>query len=412
MDVPRVQLHFGPILTEDDPPLHTMRTSSGLRSHDTADLRTRLSGVLADYGITRVAHLTGFDRVGLPVHMAVKPQGRSLSSGSGKGVTPDASWVSAVMECCEQSVWENLRIDTFHTSQDELLRSGVNIIDAGLCPQHKGSLWAPHVPIQWTRGWDIIAGEEVWVPEALVTVSRIGDKAHRPFISGSNGLASGAHVLEAILSGLMEVIERDGMTLTTHVSQRPHLDAMDRLRQAEPSVAEKVERAGLQLEVVDATTDVGVPIIVAYLHDPPGGRTGAFKGAGASLSAPSALVRAVTEAAQGRCLIVAGARDDIFESQRAAATNSPLATAVGTEGVLANATELSTGTVEGDLELTCSMLVAAGFHQVAVIRHTAPHESVQVVRVVVPGLEGYMFSYSAVGQRGRSWQDTYSLEAV
>lgn len=405
-------LNYGPLLRDSDPPLHTLRTSSGLRSRSTADLRAELSGLLRDYGITRVANLTGFDRVGLPVHMAVKPQGRSLSSGSGKGVVPDASWVSAVMECCEQSVWENLEIETIHTNQDELLRNGMNTIDARVCPQHKGSLWAPHVPVRWTRGWDIIAGAEVWVPEALVTVNRIGDSAYRPFISGSNGLASGAHVLEAILSGLMEVIERDGMTLTTHVNQRPHLDAMERLRQAEPLVAEKVERAGLQLEVVDGTTEIGVPIVVAYLHDPPGGRTGAFKGAGASLSASSALVRAVTEAAQGRCLIVAGARDDIFETQRSAATNSPLATAVGTEGVFSNTAELSTGTVEGDLELTCSMLVAAGFHQIAVIRHTEPHEPVQVVRVVVPGLEGYMFSYYAVGQRGRSWQDTYSLEAV
>jgi ribosomal protein S12 methylthiotransferase accessory factor len=407
-----VQLQFGPLLTDHDRPLHTLRTSSGLRSRDTRELRNELSSVLLDYGITRVAHLTGFDRVGLPVHMAIKPQGRSLSSGSGKGVSPDASWVSAVMECCEQSVWENLNLPTVHTSQEELRRSGEKTIDAALCAQSKGSLWAPHIPIQWTTGWDIISGNAVWVPEALTTVQRAGDGSYRPFIAGSNGLASGAHVLEAILSGLMEVVERDGMTLNTHVTKRAHLDGMDLLWAAEPSVAEKIERSGLQLEVVDATTDIGIPIIVAYLHDAPGGRTGSFKGAGASLTASAALVRAVTEAAQGRCLIISGARDDIFESQRTAATTSTIAVTSQIQGICSNTTDLGTGSVEGDLAAACSMLVNAGFDQVVVIRHTSPDEPVQVVRVIIPGLEGYMFSYAAVGQRGQAWQDTFAQEAV
>ena len=407
-----MQLHLGGLLTTQDPPLQTLHTASGLRSKDATQLREELRAVLPEYGITRVAHLTGFDHIGLPVHMAVKPQGRTLSSGSGKGTTPDASWVSAVMECCEQSVWENLDLHTVHTSQDELLRAGENTVDASLCAQSKGSLWGSHLPVRWTRGWDIIAGTEVWVPHGLATIQQPGDSAYRPFVAGSNGLASGAHVLEAVLSGLMEVIERDGMTLTTHVNRRPHLEGMEALRNASPEVADKIEAAGLVFEAVDATTEIGIPIVVAYLHDRPGGRTGSFKGAGASLSAPSALVRAVTEAAQGRCLIVAGARDDLFESQRAAATTSTISAATGTHGTFANTTDLGTGSVEGDLERACSMLVDAGFPQVVVIRHTAPNELVQVVRVIVPGLEGYMFSYAAVGPRGRAWLDTYSLEAV
>ena len=344
--------------------------------------------------------------------MAIKPQGRTLASGSGKGVSPDASWVSAVMECCEQAVWEHLEIASVLASQNELRWRGVVTVDGSLCPQAKGSLWTPDVPIRWTPSWDIIAGTEVWVPDGLVAVSLSGDGSYRPFITGSNGLASGAHVLEAILSGLMEVVERDGMTLTTHVGDRPHLDGMARLRAVEPSVADRIEAAGLRLEVVDATTEIGIPIVVAYLHDVPGGRTGSFKGAGASLSASAALVRAVTEAAQGRCLIVSGARDDMFESQRAAATSSTVSTPTSVEGVFDNDVNLSTGSVEGDLERAATMLRSAGFSQILVIRHTSPDDPVQVVRVIVPGLEGYMFSYAAVGERGQAWVDDYRLETA
>jgi ribosomal protein S12 methylthiotransferase accessory factor YcaO len=88
-----LSLDFSPILDPGDPPAPVgIRTESGLRSRNTLELKSALVPHLADYGITRVAHLTGFDSVGLPVHMAVKPQGRSLSSGSGKGPTPEASW--------------------------------------------------------------------------------------------------------------------------------------------------------------------------------------------------------------------------------------------------------------------------------------------------------------------------------
>ena len=405
-------LNLDHLLAVDEQPLRTLVTSSGLRSRETSDLRGELSQHLGAYGITRVAHLTGFDRIGLPVHMAIKPQGRTLASGSGKGVSPDASWVSAVMECCEQAVWEHLEIASVVASQNELRWRGVVTVDGSLCPQAKGSLWTPDVPIRWTPSWDIIAGTEVWVPDGLVAVALGGDKSYRPFITGSNGLASGAHVLEAILSGLMEVVERDGMTLTTHVGDRPHLDGMARLRAVEPSVADRIEAAGLRLEVVDATTEIGIPIVVAYLHDVPGGRTGSFKGAGASLSASAALVRAVTEAAQGRCLIVSGARDDMFESQRAAATSSTVSTPTSVEGVFDNDVNLGTGSVEGDLERAATMLRSAGFSQILVIRHTSPDDPVQVVRVIVPGLEGYMFSYAAVGERGQAWVDDYRLETA
>ena len=46
-----------------------------------------------------------------------------------------------------------------------------------------------------------------------------------------------------------------------------------------------------------------------------------------------------------------------------------------------------------------SRLVDSGFNQVIVFRHTSPGDPVQVARVVVPGLEGYPFSYAETGPR-------------
>ena len=399
------KLDLSKILDSHDPPVPSgIRTESGLRTRNASDLRNMLKPHLADYGITRVAHLTGFDSVGLPVHMAVKPQGRSLSSGSGKGPTPDASWVSAVMECAEQSVWESLKFEAVEASEAMLRRMGVTVVDGTRLPQIKGALWSDQLPVRWIPGWDIVGGREIFVPECLVTVSLPGeDPSLKPFVSGSNGLASGAHILEAILSGLQEVIERDGVCLRTDIDPSPRICGDELLQECAPQIAEKIKLSGLQLEVLDASTEIGVPTIVAYLHDAEGGRTGVFKGAGAGVSNATALVRAVTEAAQARCLIVSGARDDMFETMRTSATSQPALKLSLSDEQLGSGVDYGTGDVLRDMEWMIGNLVSAGFDQVIIFRHTRPGDPIQVARVIVPGLEGYQFSYAKTGQRAAEW---------
>jgi YcaO-like protein with predicted kinase domain len=402
---PMTTLDFSEILDASDPPLPPgLRTESGLRTRDASELRALLEPHLADYGITRVAHLTGFDFVGLPVHMAVKPQGRTLSSGSGKGPTTDASWVSAVMECAEQAIWESLEFEAVEASAAMMRRMGVSVVDGERLPHLKGAIWNELLPVRWVPGWDIVAGREVYIPECLVTVGGPGrDLALAPFASGSNGLASGAHILEAILSGLQEVIERDGMCLRTQIDPAPRIRGEELLQQCAPDIYEKITRSGLQLDVRDSSTEVDVPTIVAYLHDVEGGRTGVFKGAGAGVSNATALVRAVTEAAQARCLIVAGARDDIFETMRTSATSQPAVKLPLPEAQLKAGVDHGTGDILGDIQWMVGNLVSAGFDQVIVLRHTPPGDPVQVARVVVPGLEGYQFAYAQTGERAVQW---------
>lgn len=403
LDVPAADV--GGVLRPDDPELPpAVRTESGLRTCETDRLRASLEPYLVDYGITRVAHLTGFDQVGLPVHMAVKPQGLSLSSGSGKGSVANASWVSAVMEAAEQTVWESLD-DKHEVASESMMRTmGVPVVDASRLPLLRGASYHPDLPISWTPGWDLVHGEEVYVPGNIVQLRAPASGALFPFVTGSNGLASGAHVLEAALSGLQESIERDGLTLNSQVRAVPLVSAGTLLAEVAPSVAERIEQSGLRLEVRDCTTEIGVPIIVAYLHDDDG-PTGTFKGAGAGPSTAIALVRAVTEAAQARCLIVAGARDDIFESTRSAGTGSiarPTTPAPPTQ--LTTRVDIRPSSVLDTLQWMVECLVEHGFDRIVVVRHTLPGDPVQVVRVLVPGLEGYPFAHAALGDRAQNLQ--------
>ena len=52
-------------------------------------------------GITRLADLTGLDRIGVPVFAAVRPNSRSVATSQGKGLSRDAARVGALMEAVE-----------------------------------------------------------------------------------------------------------------------------------------------------------------------------------------------------------------------------------------------------------------------------------------------------------------------
>ena len=68
----------------------------------------RIRPYFGDLGITRVGLVTGLDRVGVPVGMAVRPNGLSLSVHQGKGLTEAAALVSAAMEAVEVALAERV----------------------------------------------------------------------------------------------------------------------------------------------------------------------------------------------------------------------------------------------------------------------------------------------------------------
>src|SRR5215469_14560882 len=71
------------------------------RSAPPAETLGRIRPHLARCGITRIANITGLDRIGIPVTLAIRPNGKTLSNSSGKGVSLDAAMVSAAMEGIE-----------------------------------------------------------------------------------------------------------------------------------------------------------------------------------------------------------------------------------------------------------------------------------------------------------------------
>ncbi len=73
-------------------------------------------------GIVRMAEVTGLDRIGIPVWMAVRPNSRTLAVSQGKGVSAAHARASAVMEAAEIAIAEDIPLTSFRRQPPRIAR--------------------------------------------------------------------------------------------------------------------------------------------------------------------------------------------------------------------------------------------------------------------------------------------------
>ncbi|SHL63586.1 YcaO-like family protein [Streptomyces yunnanensis] len=137
--------------------------------------------------------------------------------------------------------------------------------DCGLVP------YDPAVPIRWVRAWSLTRGCPVLVPAIAVYLHMAPHSPSERFIRGiTTGAAVHSDIRSAVLGGLLEVVERDALSLAwLHRLRLPQLSVDPEL--LEPSVrAHHATGTGRHLEVrlFDATTDFGIPVVYAVQLSP------------------------------------------------------------------------------------------------------------------------------------------------
>lgn len=381
------------------------------RARDAADTLGLIEPFFDRAGITRLADITHLDRVGIPVVLAIRPAGLYLGADAGKGRDLTAAKVSAAMEGFERWRAETGTFETLRCTYEELQRRYVSIPESRFSLTREGVIargWA----YRWTACWDLMNEQEVAVPTLRVELPS-EDRMQRDlgtFVWGSTGLASGNSFIEAIHSALLEAIERDAVTCTQWASRHagyvaPRLDLATIDDPVACEYRDRLQSAGLNLEVADCTIDTGVPAYLAMLLDTREPGVGAFAGQGAHTDPGVALSRALAEAAQSRLVFIAGSRDDIFKRDHLRARRngqSLLRTVFDREHRyvdFSDAPRLSTATFEGDLESLIHRLNGVGIEQVLVADLSDPELPVAIARVVVPGLEEYLNHLYRPGER-------------
>ena len=160
-------------------------------------------------GITRIADVTGLDRVGIPVALATRPNARSISVSQGKGLTLTAAKVSAAMESIETWHAENITLPIRYSAYEDL-RYTISVADVDRLPLSANGSFDAMERLTWIEAQDLANGAPCLVPFELVNAdySEPALPGAGFFFSTTNGLASGNSRAEAILQALYEVVER------------------------------------------------------------------------------------------------------------------------------------------------------------------------------------------------------------
>jgi YcaO-like protein with predicted kinase domain len=389
--------HLDALAAVEDVPAFTEGTR---RLVPPAETLRRAQPAMAAAGITRLARISGLDRIGIDVFTAIRPASRSLSVSQGKGVTAEAARASAVMEALELWHAEQHHI-TILNGTLAALAERFAIVDVRQLLRYEPDEPDRHRATRWAHAVDMLSGNPVLVPYETVHFDRRvpEDPADGVYCNGTNGLASGNSLTEAILHGLYEVIERDAVARSADrldVDQ-PRLDLTSVRSAPARSLIDRFLAAGIELAVWDLSDVHQVPVYQAlgvectapWYHPLP--ETWGF---GAHSDPSIALTRALTEVAQVRSMIISGARDDLNRAMYASyfhpdvrAENAALLTPAGELVAFPpDPAVWPDATLSGELRRVLDRLRANGVREVAVVDLTHPDFAIPVVRVVVPGM--------------------------
>lgn len=277
--------------------------------------------LLPEIGVTRIANITDLDRVGIPVFSSIRPSAQTgaISIYSGKGSTETNARISAIMESFERCLAEQpevstnlngIELETERTvdKYENLCESYPTLYpDTLLLPMP----FDPSTSVEWIMGDDIMNDVEVFVPENAVFHPYAPLNSSQLFRSNTNGLASGNTIEEAVLHGLLEVIERDALSISEYTRDPGREIILDESDGTNYELKRKMEEAGITVKVWLLDSDVDIHTVVVatddiVLKDP----ALLVMGAGSHLSPEIAVARALTEAAQSRVVQIHGARED------------------------------------------------------------------------------------------------------
>lgn len=335
-------------------------------------------------------------------------------ANGGKGVTPVHAEVSALCEAIERYS------GTFHGDEERVAGSfrslGAQAIHPNTCLLYDERQFADraawnsaHAPFQhvaepfdqdavldWTPVWSMTEQRHRLMPTAMLYY---GAPGNRYMTADSNGNAAGSSLEDAVLQGLLEVVERDAVALWWYNRTRqPAVDlaAFDDKWTAE---ARRVHSLlGRTVWVLDLTTDIGVPVMVALSRRVDAGPEDIMMGFGAHLDPCVALRRAITELNQMMPAVV-DARPGEYDCddpdavrwwRTATVANQPYLTrdpavrprVPGDYGYAPSADLLD------DVTTVRTRVEDAG-HSVLVLDQTRPDIGLPVVKVIVPGLRHF-----------------------
>lgn len=378
------------------------------RAKDFNETLSFLENVYHKAGITRVADITGLDVIGIPVFTSIRPGAAegAITVYNGKGHTPEAAKISAIMEGIERHSAEPDPSKIVRGSYEELSKS-YEVLDPNKLILPYFRRYSFREVIEWVFGFSLIKDKEILVPaEAVFHPYRRNNQLFR---TNTNGLAAGNVIEEAILHGLLEVIERDAWSLFEAGITKSRDVEVD-LNGLISELLKKFEKAGVSVYIKEITSDLGIPTIAVALDDERTKDPALLSlGVGCHLVPEIALIRALTEAAQSRLTTIHGTREDTYRAgfarmigyERMKRLNRKWFEKSEKKTKLSEMESFDSSDFLDDIKYILEKLRNAGLNEVIVVDLTKREIGVPVVRVIVPGLEVYALDKDRIGERCR-----------
>lgn len=367
-------------------------------------------------GVTRIADITNLDRLGIPIFSAIRPSAAkgAISIYSGKGSTEQRARISAIMESFERCLAERPGLNANikgEISTPALVESYIKAAESCtvlnpatlLLPQS----YLPQSLLEWVGAYDLMNKEEVFVSSnAVYHPYDSPGQCQKLFLSNTNGLASGNVIEEAILHGLLEVIERDAISIaqfSRNLGKEIVLTEKDGYLY---ELASKFKDAGIELKVWLVPSDTGIPTVIAAtddvkLKDP----ALLVMGAGSHLKPEIAVARAITEAAQSRVVQIQGAREDTDRESFIRSVGYDRMKRLngfwfeeGEKISLSEVQDLSRKSPAENIDVILEKLKDLA-ERVLVVDLSREEVKVPVVRVIIPGLELFTIDRDRKGKR-------------
>ncbi|WP_026171863.1 MULTISPECIES: TOMM precursor leader peptide-binding protein [unclassified Streptomyces] len=153
----------------------------------------------------------------------------------------------------------------------------------------------PDRAIPWEWGWSLRDDKPVLVPSRLVYYSA-GLAADNFVFECSNGCAIGGGLEEAVLGGLLELVERDAFLNAWYGNARlTEIDLATVGGRAAPAMAERAALQGYDVHAFDNRVDLAVPVVTALAVRRDGGLGALSFAAAASLDPRAAVEGALSE---------------------------------------------------------------------------------------------------------------------
>ena len=365
-------------------------------------------------GITRIADISDLDRIGLPIYTAIRPTAEegAVSIYGGKGITKEHAKASAMMEGFERYSAEKQDNDeTVMATLEKIGDFGEYVEPKSLnLPKELEKRGIDDIPLEWTLSNDMISGKDFYIPTNAVYHPYIhGNDVESLFKSNTNGLASGNVLEEAILHGMLEVIERDAWSIfeLTHKNYA-QIDLESIESKTVNDVIDKFESEGIKIKLMDFTADVKIPTIAASADDTVTKDAGLLTlGMGTHLDPEVAILRALTEVAQSRATQINGAREDTVRAdfareagyERMKRINKFYFKEEEEKLDLNDIENRSTSSITKDIDIVKNELMANDIDKILYVDLTRPELDVSVVRVIIPEMEVYALDPSRAGYR-------------